>query len=180
MRFSGETGSGIEQAVAGVRPKGMKRLAPLLLVLAAAARAEPDLATRIEDAVDLETVNALRGEVEEIARQRPEAPETVALLRKLVRAYWLHSEGHEDEDLVLRIEAIPGVELSAFEGQILGNKYLRERRYEDARVRIAHALAQPGPGDDEGDMLHADLRESMGEALEGLGRWEEALELQGG
>jgi len=156
----------------------MKRLVPLLLALAAAAGAEPDLASRIEDAMDLETVNALRAEVEEIAKQKPEAPETVALLRKLVYAYWLNSEGHEDEELVLRIEAIPGVELSAFEGQILGRKYLRERRYEDARKRIAHALAQPGLDDEDAEMLRAELRESMGDALEGLGRWEEALGYQ--
>jgi tetratricopeptide (TPR) repeat protein len=157
------------------RLKGMTRSLPLVLALAATAGAEPDLASRIEEAQDLATLQALRAEVEEIASARPHAPETVALLRKLASVYWLHSDGHEDEELIQRIAAIPGTELDAGECNTLGRKYLRERRYEDARGWLARALALPAIREEDQRMLLAEVREGMGDALEGLGRWEEAL-----
>ncbi len=171
--------------IPAVRLKGMARSTLLLLALAAAAWADPDLLSRIEKAGDLKTLHALRAEVEAAAKARPDAPETAALLRKLARAYEWHSEGHEDEDLLLKAAAIPGTELDAGECFTLGRKHLRDRHYEEARQWLARALARPeirrSGEEDEADgeegmgMLLSGVREAMGETLEGLDRWEEAL-----
>jgi hypothetical protein len=78
-------------------------------------------------------------------------------------------------ELLLRAAAIPGTELDARECWTIAIRRLRERRYEAAREWYGRALARPEIRAEDERIVLASVREGMGDALEGLGRWEEAL-----